>query len=133
MLGTVDQVGSRLLFRGYGVSATDAARSTPRSVGTDSLVLVDEAHLATALLTTVGAAQQRDTLGLPLPGLERRAAVRHRRPVEHTYRLDVDAHRDAPRRVAASHRGQAADPARVDRKGLPSAISPEPSPSTWTP
>lgn len=57
--GTVDQVGSRLFFRGYGVSPRrwpiDAAL-----VGTDSLILVDEAHLATALTTTLATAQSYD-------------------------------------------------------------------------
>lgn len=57
--GTVDQVGSRALFRGYAVSARrwpiDAAL-----VGTDSVILVDEAHLAMAFTTTLGAAQSYD-------------------------------------------------------------------------
>ena len=45
--GTVDQIGSRLLFRGYGVGQrlwpVDAALA-----GTDSLIIVDEAHLSDA-------------------------------------------------------------------------------------
>jgi CRISPR-associated endonuclease/helicase Cas3 len=68
VIGTVDQVGSRFLFRGYGISdrrkPIDAAL-----VGTDALLLVDEAHLASALTTTVAAAGARDELRLPLPGL----------------------------------------------------------------
>lgn len=50
--GTVDQVGSRLLFRGYGVGdrlkPIDAALA-----GTDSLIIIDEAHLSEALLSTL--------------------------------------------------------------------------------
>lgn len=68
--GTVDQVGSRLFFRGYGVSnkrwPIDAAL-----VGTDSVILVDEAHLATALTDTLRSAAGYDKatqeLGIPSP------------------------------------------------------------------
>lgn len=57
--GTIDQVGSRLLFRGYGVS--EYARSIDAAlVGTDSLIVVDEAHLATAFHTTARAAFDLD-------------------------------------------------------------------------
>jgi len=56
--GTVDQVGSRLLFRGYGVGERlrpiDAAM-----VGTDSLIVIDEAHLSEPFFTTL-----RDVLAM---------------------------------------------------------------------
>lgn len=106
VLGTVDQVGSRLLFRGYGVS--DRRRPIDAAlVGTDSLVLVDEAHLATALLATVKAAQERDRLGIPVPGLSVVRLTATGAPTEHVFTLDVDAHRSHPeawRRLTAAKR-----------------------------
>ena len=54
MLSTVPMYGSRLLFRGYGSSRSmrpiDAAHA-----GIDTMVLVDEAHLATHLMRLVPA------------------------------------------------------------------------------
>lgn len=55
LVSTVDQVGSRLLHRGYGVSSR-AAPLHAGFVGTDALYLIDEAHLSTCFLTTVRAA-----------------------------------------------------------------------------
>ncbi len=115
VIGTVDQVGSRMLFRGYGVSdrrkPIDAAL-----VGTDSLVLVDEAHLAQALVTTLGVARgvdgahtAPDALGaIPGASLVQLTAT-PASPSARSYSFDVDAHRDhrvawrrlnAPKRLA---------------------------------
>ncbi len=49
---TVDQIGSRLLFRGYGISP----RARPLQaalIGSDSLLILDEAHTAAAMASTV--------------------------------------------------------------------------------
>ena len=59
VVGTVDQIGSRLLFRGYQVGQylrpIDAALT-----GTDTLILIDEAHLAEPLVKTIRAAFAAD-------------------------------------------------------------------------
>jgi CRISPR-associated endonuclease/helicase Cas3 len=83
--GTVDQIGSRLLFRGYGVS--EWARSIDAAlVGTDSLIVVDEAHLAGPLLSTIEAALTLDrTRIVPPPTLITMSAT--------TSATDADVHR----------------------------------------
>lgn len=106
VVGTVDQVGSRLLFRGYGV--TERRRPLDAAlVGTDALLVVDEAHLAAALTTTVDAARARDTSRVGLPGLDVVRMTATAEPGPRTYSLDVDAHRgheESWRRLTADKR-----------------------------
>ncbi len=57
---TVDQVGSRMLFRGYGISPT-ARPLQAALVATDSLLILDEAHTATAMGDTIQTVRKHQT------------------------------------------------------------------------
>ena len=65
VVGTVDQFGSRLLFRGYGTSPRmrpiDAALT-----GTDAWLVVDEAHIAGPLVQTTTAVTSLQQLTEPV-------------------------------------------------------------------
>ncbi len=58
IIGTVDQIGSRLLFQGYGLGKS--ARPQQASLlGVDAWVVVDEAHLVPAFILTLRQVAER--------------------------------------------------------------------------
>lgn len=66
ILSTVDQVGSRLLFSGYGVNPRSASIHAGM-LGNDALFVVDEVHLVRPLLQTLARISEMRGTAIPLP------------------------------------------------------------------
>ena len=114
LCSTVDQVGSRLLFRGYGVSA----RMRPIHaglLGCNTLVLVDEAHLSQPFLQTLKGVQAMGQARIKLAVLSATPGSRSGRQL---HLSDSDRHN-----AVLNRRLTAAKPARLV-KAPPKAAPP---------
>ncbi len=116
--GTVDMIGSRLLFSGYGLGF----RSRPLHagfLGQDALLIHDESHLEPAfqkLITAVAHEQEREQertgYGQPMRVMELSATVRQERDAEteaqtdtpFVLRADDEAHELVAQRINATKR-----------------------------
>ena len=79
LCSTVDQIGSRLLFRGYGVSN----RMKPVHaglLGEDSLILLDEAHLSEPFRKTLSDVHELGRAGVKTVVLTATPGARSKRP-----------------------------------------------------
>lgn len=82
---TVDQIGSRLLFRAYGRVRRFGWSIPAGLVGTDSLIILDEAHLSAAFAQTLSLASEygkhREVpSGLPVQVVQMSATARSSAP-----------------------------------------------------
>jgi CRISPR-associated endonuclease/helicase Cas3 len=87
VVGTVDMIGSRLLFEGYGASRK--TRSLHAALlGIDSLLVLDEAHLSPAFEDLVRAVEDRQFDGSRMDIVPRRVKLL---PLSATQRTSTDA------------------------------------------
>jgi len=96
---TVDQVGSRLLFRGYGVSEYSRPIHAALTAN-DSLILLDEAHCSTAFAQTLDRVKRfrgwaQEDLGSAFVTVEMTATPSKSSPPDDVFRL-TDKDRQHP-------------------------------------
>lgn len=110
LCSTVDQVGSRLLFRGYGVS--DSMKPVHAGlIGSDCLILLDEAHLAEPFRQTLdwvriyGGESWRETNAIAPWGTALLTATPGEKPQDaFSLEDEDDQHPVLKKRLAASKR-----------------------------
>ncbi|MFL5341197.1 MAG: type I-U CRISPR-associated helicase/endonuclease Cas3, partial [Gemmataceae bacterium] len=136
-LSTVDQVGSRLLFRGYGVSPHQRAVHAGL-VGNDSLIILDEAHLSKPFRETLRAvgfyrsekwAEDGHAVATPFQAVFMSATVEADGAPFHHSKEDLE-NEEFGRRLRASKRARlvevkVGDDEEVNRAGFAKAIEEE--------
>jgi CRISPR-associated endonuclease/helicase Cas3 len=120
LCSTVDQVGSRLLFRGYGIS--DRMKPVHAGLfGSDCLILLDEAHLSKPFRQTLAAIEKlRKPDGAPW-GVAFLTATPEQ-PAQRCFRLDDDdrAHPILARRLRAAKSARLVEI--PDRQGIDAEV-----------
>lgn len=97
IVGTIDMIGSKLLFSGYGDGPYKRTHNAG-IIGQDTLIVHDEAHLTPAfssLLCGVAAAQAEDGELRPIRVMELSATQRGDRRCEGTFGLELDDEQDS--------------------------------------
>lgn len=125
IVSTVDQVGSRLLHRGYGLSANSQPIQAGL-LGEDALIILDEAHCSRPFEETLRAVQEyrkqkKVSLGLPWGFVSMTATPAS--SVKNVFELSYEE-REEPllaQRITAS-KPASLQPLKVDEKGLPKAL-----------
>ena len=115
LCSTVDQIGSRLLFRGYGVS--DRMKPVHAGLlGAHSLLLLDEAHLSKPFRQTLAAVQHLGGAGVRTALLSATPGVEAERPLKLS--SSDRAHPVLKKRIGASK------PVTLDVvRGMPPAVA----------
>ena len=96
IVGTIDMIGSKLLFSGYGDGQYHRAHHAGL-IGQDTLIIHDEAHLTPAfsgLLRGVAKEQGKDCEPRPIHVMELSATQRSGEENDNTIRLEVEDERD---------------------------------------
>lgn len=118
---TVDQLGSRLLFRGYGVSSS--ARPIHAALAAhDALILLDEAHLANPFVETLAAIRDYRAQGSGLPSAPFSVVLlsatpprsEDAAPATPPFGLGCDAHGDDQNHPVLGPRLRASKPAQLE-------------------
>jgi CRISPR-associated endonuclease/helicase Cas3 len=124
-VSTVDQIGSRLLFRGYQLSQSQRPVHAALT-GMDSLIILDEAHLSLAFAETVGAVRkyQQWAETPPVRGVELvRMSATNAEPAAFRHTAEDERDPELERRWSARKLVRLQEPARFEEEAAKVALS----------